>query len=402
MRAALEARDLERLRELAYRPFGFCSLELRRAVWLFLLGLSPQEAEDNNWRQQLSELEKNTEDAKVMQADVRRSVYSWDVHTGLRKKTRDRKRVQLSEVMHAILHKHQGHLCYFQGFHDIVLVFLEVGSTPSQAFHMAERLALFQLSDQLCLTFDKGLLPLLGVLFQLLSLLHEKLANALLEAECSELHFAVPWVLTLFAHSLPRLNQVQRIFDCLLCSHPATILYFAVALLIHFQEAILQAPREMPEIAGVIQNLPLQDLDADEWAGLARQLMSRVSPAVLMARLPRQQRANLPRTSPLFHYPHPWMKRLWARQVPSSGEVLKLAPVYVKLPLQAAGAAWDLPWLLGQKGPDLGQVALRILGLSTSSGSRGQAGKHTALVGLILRLLSLGAVVMFARAWVRR
>lgn len=286
-----------------------------------------------------------------MQADVQRSVFSWDVHTGLGKKTRDRKRLQLSEVMHAILQKHRGHMGYFQGFHDIVLVFLEVGS-PSQAFHMVERLALFQLSDQLCLPFEKGLLPLLGVLFHLLSLVDAELADALVEAECQELHFAVPWVLTLFAHSLPQLNQVMRLFDCLLCSHPSAILYFSAAVLVMHRDTILQAEREMPDVVCAIQTLPLQRLDAEEWIALAGQLLKQVPPANLMKQLPPLQRRALPRTSPLWHYPHPWSS--------------------------PRAQAWTKDKLLLQGG--LLAVALTV----------------------ILRLFGFSAIIMSARAWVAR
>jgi len=343
--AALKSRDFGALEELAFSRGGFYSSELRRGVWMCLLGLAPQQAVDPSWKRVLAEVDHQAKEARVMHADVQRSVYSWDVHSNMRKTTRNQKRIQLSEVMHAILRRHSGKLTYFQGFHDIALVFLEVG-TQSQAFHMAERLALFHLTDQLCLPFDQGLTPLLGVLFCLLQLLDAPLAEALDEAGCAELHFAVPWVLTWFAHSLPRLHQqVMRLFDCLIAGHPAMILYFSAALLMEHREAVLAAPRDLPDVALVIQGLPLDSLDVDEWAATAWSLAKRLPPDELLRRLPAPRRRALPATSPLMHFPHAWMPQARARAgAPSATladeELRASAPVYAP-PRRFGGCPWS-------------------------------------------------------------
>jgi len=391
---ALEEHDFAALEELAYSPLGFCSAELRRTVWLFLLGLSPEEANDTGWRRDLASVEHSEKDARVMHADVQRSVYSWDVHTGIRKSTRNQKRTQLSEVMHAILLRHKGKLAYFQGFHDIALVFLEVG-TPAQAFHMVERLALFHLSDQLCWPFDQGLTPLLGALFFLLKLLNAPVADALAEANCTELHFAVPWVLTWFAHSLPRLHQqVMRLFDCLIASHPAMILYFSAALLLDHQDTILATPRELPDMVCALQQLPLGSVDVDEWAASAWRLARQVPPTELVARLSAARRRALPRTCPLLHYPHPWMPQLPRSRGAGVGtqavvatanipaqDMLLLAPVYrcKHVPSRATGTALLRGLLAG-------------LGMGTSAGG-------PALLLRLFRALGMGGMLLATVAW---
>eukprot|EP00811_Abedinium_folium_P000212 NODE_10193_length_1370_cov_5.212389.p1 GENE.NODE_10193_length_1370_cov_5.212389~~NODE_10193_length_1370_cov_5.212389.p1 ORF type:complete len:356 (-),score=105.76 NODE_10193_length_1370_cov_5.212389:302-1300(-) len=267
-----------------------------------------------------------------MAADVDRAVYSWDVHQGICTTVRDRKRMQLSEVMHATLQAHGRKLAYFQGFHDIVLVFLEV-ATPSEAYHMIERLALFHLSDQLCWPFDKGLMPLLRALFGLLKIVDLPVAQALHDAECSELHFAVPWVLTWFAHSLPHLHrQVTRLFDCLLTSHPTMILYFAADLLLQHREQLLSTGRELPEMVLLLQNLPFASLDVCDWAQRALQLSRTLPPEQLLRRLSTH---DLPFTSPLLHYPHPWMaqdRRQRAKKPSEAADIFALAPIYCARP----------------------------------------------------------------------
>eukprot|EP00747_Dinoflagellata_sp_TGD_P040859 gnl/TRDRNA2_/TRDRNA2_141127_c0_seq1.p1 gnl/TRDRNA2_/TRDRNA2_141127_c0~~gnl/TRDRNA2_/TRDRNA2_141127_c0_seq1.p1 ORF type:complete len:431 (+),score=81.01 gnl/TRDRNA2_/TRDRNA2_141127_c0_seq1:110-1402(+) len=325
VREALRLHDHAALEELAFLPQGFCSPELRRSVWTLLLGLTPDEAVDASWRKLLSEPRDNEQEARTIVADVKRSVYTWDVHVGIRKSARERKRAELTDVMNAILRRHGQKFSYFQGFHDIALVFLEVGS-PSQAFHMVERLCLFHMSDQLCVPFDQGLLPLLGVLFFLLELLDVQVANALSEAGCTDLHFAVPWVLTWFAHSLPRLHdQVMRIFDCLLASHSAMILYFCAALIVTHRDTILSTPREMPEMVCAVQHMHLDALDVDEWAMITRQLAKKVPPEDLLARLPAARRKLLPSTSPVLHYPHPWIS---SDKVLDKESLTALAPIY--------------------------------------------------------------------------
>jgi len=325
--SAVRRHDFAALQSLAFSRRGFCSAELRRVVWLYLLGLRPEHAFDVSWRDSLAGIEYEAKQARVIHADVERSVYSWDVHTHLNKSTRDQKRIHLSEVMHAILNRHHGKLQYFQGFHDMVLVFLEVGA-PAQAFQMVERLALFHLSDQLCVPFDQGLLRLLGILFCLLESLDAAVAQALREADCAELHFAVPWVLTWFAHTLPRLEQVMRLFDCLLATHPAMVLYFAAALLIEHKAAILQTEREMPEMVAMLQKLPFDAVDVPQWAAHAQKLARRLPPDRLMETIPPINRNGVPLTSPLLHFPHPWMVPNGSSLMDDARELTMTAPVY--------------------------------------------------------------------------
>eukprot|EP01068_Selenidium_serpulae_P000898 Selendium_serpulae@DN11598_c0_g1_i1.p2 len=45
-----------------------------------------------------------------------------------------------------------------------------------------------------------------------------------------ELVFALPWLFTWFAHSLPSYEQTARLLDCCLVLHPAFPLYFAAAV----------------------------------------------------------------------------------------------------------------------------------------------------------------------------
>lgn len=122
--AAVQEKDFEALEDLAFSSDGFVSSELRRSVWCCLLGLSQQEALDASWRKLLAE--PDPEYSRVMEVDVERSVFSWDVHQDMIKALRSQRRKDLGEVMRAVMQRHPDKFTYFQGFHDIVLVFLEV------------------------------------------------------------------------------------------------------------------------------------------------------------------------------------------------------------------------------------------------------------------------------------
>mmetsp|Transcript_12683 Transcript_12683/g.28490 ORF Transcript_12683/g.28490 Transcript_12683/m.28490 type:complete len:389 (-) Transcript_12683:39-1205(-) len=298
---ATETRDFESLRKLAFEPGGFGE-ESRRAVWLTLLGINPDDLERLTTDIPPKEL-------RVIEADVARAVYTWDVHKDIEESVREEKRQQLKLIMCSVLGKHDSHLTYFQGFHDIALVFLEMG-TEEEATRMLEQVALFYLSDQLCWPFESGVQPMLSLFFQLLKALDKKVHTALAVAGVTEYHFALPWLLTWFAHSLSRLHdQVARLYDCLLASHPVILLYFSVAMLTMNREAVLDAPPDQMEMQMVLQMLPMKTTDVDSWATEVAKLSQRLQPEAFMRRMPWRLWCMLPPTSPLRHYPYPWMKQ---------------------------------------------------------------------------------------------
>eukprot|EP00927_Polykrikos_kofoidii_P059498 TRINITY_DN54647_c0_g1_i1.p1 TRINITY_DN54647_c0_g1~~TRINITY_DN54647_c0_g1_i1.p1 ORF type:complete len:419 (+),score=62.49 TRINITY_DN54647_c0_g1_i1:170-1426(+) len=375
---ALNSRDFAALHTLAFAKHGFVSSEVRRVIWFFLLGISSPRATNGNWRQLLAEIVEEGKDSRVMKADVERSVYSWDVHTCIRMKSRNQKRVHLSEIMHAVLQRHKGKLGYFQGFHDIALVFMEVGTT-TQAFYMVERLALFHLTDQLCWPFDQGLTRLLSVLFHLIETIEPAVAEALSEADCSQCHFAVPWVLTWFSHTLPRLEQVMRLFDCLLSSHPAVVLYFVASLLLEYKDEILRTPRELPEMVCLMQQVKWGQLDVDDWAARTRLLAEKLPPQELMMNLPTNCRLELPVTSPLFHYPHPWMTGPLPEDTLA---VSRLSPIY------------------GAEGEAALKGCQKLMAKTSGRGPQHSLpGKTSAMMSLFFRVAGVSGVAVVACAF---
>merc|ERR1712014_372161 len=101
-------------------------------------------------------------------------------------------------------------------------------------------------------------------------------------------------------------------------------------------------------------------LDVDDWAREARSLAQRLRPDELISRLPRHLQRALPPTSPLFHYPHPWMRSkadgFSAVQDMSPRDASRVAPVYANghgVPACGAHRSWRslaTPWALMSSG----------------------------------------------------
>ena len=134
-------------------------------------------------------------------------------------------------------------LCYFQGFHDIVQVFLLVlgkDDAPLAASH----LALLKIRD--------FMLPSLSP-----SLAHLQLLPAILLAEDAELckhlsqtqpYFALAATLTLYAHEIEEYGDIARLFDFLLAQEAVVSLYLFAQIILSRKEELLEIPADEPEM----------------------------------------------------------------------------------------------------------------------------------------------------------
>ncbi|KAF4678837.1 hypothetical protein FOZ62_027009 [Perkinsus olseni] len=296
--------DLHELQVLAHSPFGFVNSSIRRSVWSALLGLSAV-AESSPARQEEGELPSLQEVEKsypVISRDVARSGNSWRGQgSAVRLSIRKRKQRALAAVLVDVVGRHEGHLHYYQGLHDIALALLEVEPSTSRCCAMLDRLCLFYLSDLCFYPFQYALLPGLDLSFVLLQALDPDLYQALCKADIQSPHLAVPWVLTWMAHNLPTLEMSQRLMDSLLSSHPAVIYYYVACLLIMNRDDILQVePFDMPHVHQFCQNLP-STLDMPSLERLIDMVWLCVRDVFPLPRLLRLKAAQrMPRCSCIF------------------------------------------------------------------------------------------------------
>ena len=131
----------------------------------------------------------------------------------------DARKQELSNVITETLRRHPL-LCYFQGYHDIVQVLLLVlGAEAAPA--AAARLSLLRIRD--------FMLPTMAG-----ALSHLQLLPAILKAADAELYhhlsqsqpfFALPAILTLYAHDIEEYGVIARLFDFLLANEAAVPVY---------------------------------------------------------------------------------------------------------------------------------------------------------------------------------
>ena len=96
-------------------------------------------------------------------------------------------------------------------------------------------------------------------------------------------HFALSWVLTLFAHVVEDFDVISRIFDAIMAAHPLFPLYLAVAVVVARREHVLAVPCEYSAVYKAVNGLAGQCGDYEAHFILARQFMLDVPPHTLLA-----------------------------------------------------------------------------------------------------------------------
>jgi hypothetical protein len=125
-------------------------------------------------------------------------------------------------------------------------------------------------------------------------------------------HFAVPWLLTWFAHSLPP-DTTARLFDALLVSPPTFSLYIAAAVVLARRRELLEIECSMTATHAFFQDMPA-DFPIEPVLRSARQLLHAVPPTRLFSGRPRPP----PTVLPLLRHPPMWARQRmmpgWARE----------------------------------------------------------------------------------------
>ncbi len=170
----------------------------------------------------------------------------------------DRRKEELSSLIKKVLREHP-RLSYFQGFHDIVQVFLLVLGVD----HAAEAVAYLSL-----LRIRDFMLPSLSP-----SLTHLNLLPTILYAEDAKLcrhlsqtqpFFALAATLTLYAHDIQEYGDIARLFDFLIAQPAVVSIYFFAVIVLSRRDELFEIPADEPEMLhSVLSKLPKPlDLEA--------------------------------------------------------------------------------------------------------------------------------------------
>jgi hypothetical protein len=138
----------------------------------------------------------------------------------------EKREARKRELSHVIVTVLRGHpmLHYFQGYHDIVQVFLLVLGSNT-AINAVSRLSMLRIRDFMLPTMT-GTEPHLHLLPAILYAADPTLA---LHISQTQPFFALPATLTLYAHEIEEYGQIARLFDFLLATEAVMSIYlFAV------------------------------------------------------------------------------------------------------------------------------------------------------------------------------
>ncbi|KAI9503736.1 GTPase-activating protein gyp8 [Coemansia spiralis] len=237
--------DLNALKQLARTGDGLQSIRLRRRAWPLLL----------NFRSLFDARDRDVahSDEKQVELDI--------VRTNLPKSTEYRKdeaatkkrQEQLGVVVRTVLRSYPW-LGYYQGFHELSLVFLCVFGSERPATEASKMVALFFVRDAMSSNLDNVLLQL-QLLYALLKAVSPEIYAMLTELDVPPF-FAISWVLTWFAHDLDDFQDICRIFDFLIVSPPLQIVYMAAALIKHNEKEILGCERDFAIVHTTLAKLP--------------------------------------------------------------------------------------------------------------------------------------------------
>ncbi|KAL1619108.1 GTPase-activating protein gyp8 [Neofusicoccum ribis] len=247
IRRACRDGDLDTLTQLATSSAGLLSDRLRRDAWPLLLGSSSNQppssrpsssasaAPPPSWR----ELKPHHDEDQV-KLDVNRS-FVYYPNDQSEKQIEERKE-ELFQVIAEILRRHP-RLCYFQGYHDIVQVFLLVLG-PSLAVPAVTRLSLLRIRD--------FMLPSLDAAIAHLNLL-PSILYSVDPALCKHLHpaqpfFALAATITMYAHDIQVYGDIARLFDFLLAREAVISLYLFAAIILARKDELLNIPADEPDI----------------------------------------------------------------------------------------------------------------------------------------------------------
>lgn len=150
-------------------------------------------------------------------------------------------------------------LSYFQGFHDIVQVFLLVMGVNHAAEAVAH-LALLRIRDFMLTTLAPSLAHL-RLVPAIISTVDYGLYRHLSQTEP---FFALAATLTLYAHDIQEYGDITRLFDFLLAHGAVVSVYFFAIIVLSRRQELFEIPADEPEMLhSVLSKLPKPiDLEA--------------------------------------------------------------------------------------------------------------------------------------------
>ncbi|TYZ69209.1 hypothetical protein PybrP1_011920 [[Pythium] brassicae (nom. inval.)] len=266
------------IRRLALAPRGFVTESVRCELWLFLAGRAGFEPLPSHAPMHFVARcgAPHRDDAQV-EKDIDRSLWHYDVVKGIRESERRSKRRALTHVINATLSTNE-QLHYYQGYHDVCSVFL-LALGEQRAFEVAQRVSATYHREAMGAGFET-VMQATRLVFPLLKVEDSEL-HAHIRASGVEPYFALPWVITWFAHQLPRFQDVARLYDAFLVSHPLFCVYVSATLVLEARARVLKCECDFGTMHSLLSKLP-QVMEIEKVIARATVLLHSTPPSELL------------------------------------------------------------------------------------------------------------------------
>jgi len=259
--------DLESLKKIARSKGGFQTNEIRKRVWPKLLDINRYNIDDYGIDFECL----NHKDLAQVLVDVDRSLWNFEHVLKWDRRLLEVRRKCLLNIMMSVLCKNPS-LNYFQGFHDIVTVFMLVLQDDNLVAAVVEKVCNLFFRDFLLPDFEV-VGKSMSLIMYLLKIVDEELFNFLQHNDVQS-YFATSWIITWFAHDIKDINKISRLYDSMLCSPPYFSMYVSAALLIHNRESILHCEQDFGLIHNhIVHILEKGGMDVEDVIAVANTLL---------------------------------------------------------------------------------------------------------------------------------
>nr|CAH8876362.1 unnamed protein product [Trichobilharzia regenti] len=237
-------RDIKKLRHFSISRYGLVDDDIRKMVWPMLvegncqlpdIGIEELESHPSYRQVELDTFRMNN----LMPKDLS----SEEVET--------RKRIVTHLVISVLIDNPSLH--YYQGFHDICYIFFSVlGEKESR--QLLNKLVPTHFSLFMQKSMDVTL-EYMQLIFALLECVSTPILNSIESVELGP-DFAVSWIITWFAHVLPNMDDVRRLFDLFLATDPIMLVYVSVAIIAISAKEVEATPLDFALLYQTLARLP--------------------------------------------------------------------------------------------------------------------------------------------------
>ncbi|KAF1811559.1 hypothetical protein P152DRAFT_459507 [Eremomyces bilateralis CBS 781.70] len=309
---ACQNADFDAVARLAISPGGLLEDSLRRKAWPILLGCTraaddpePSPGDETAWKEWPEH-----RDEHQVQLDVDRSFVYYPLD--MSGSELERRRAELQQLIVRTLRTHPC-LCYFQGYHDIVQVFLLVLGSDS-AVPAVARLSLLRIRDFMLPTLTAAMAHL-HLLFPIIGAVDRKLSHHLSRIQP---FFALSATLTMYAHEIQGYGDIARLFDFLLANEAVMSIYLFATIILNRRLELFDLDPSDPELHATLSSLP-RPLILETLLSRCSDLFRCYPPETLkFTQLPK----SLPAPPPLIFRPRPW------KLIPASSVLKSTSPVH--------------------------------------------------------------------------